>query len=198
MERSALPTVYASILQHDFSMSPAITVRSDGDPKLLVSAIHDILRQIDKNVPMAQAMTMDEIVSSSVAQPRLEAILLGLFGGLALVLATIGIYGVMAYSVSQRTSEIGVRMALGASPSSVLYMVLKHGMELTGVGLAIGFVLAFGLTRLMSKLLFGISATDPATFTAVLVLLAAVAMLACYLPARRATQVDPNVALRYE
>jgi putative ABC transport system permease protein len=198
MDQEVPPAVYGSVLQHDFSMSPSFTVRSSADSTPLISAIRDIVKQIDKDVPIARVMTMDEIVSSSVAQPRLEALLLGLFGGLAMVLATIGIYGVMAYSVSQRTSEIGIRMALGASRSSVLRMVLQQGIRLTGMGLAIGLVLALGLTRLMSKMLFGISATDPATFALVLLLLAVIAMLACYLPARRATKVDPIVALRYE
>jgi putative ABC transport system permease protein len=198
MQENALPTVYASLLQHDFSLSPSITIRTAGDPALLISSIRDILGQIDKNVPMARVMTMDEIMSSSVAQPRLETILLGFFGSLALLLAGIGIYGVIAYSVSQRTSEIGIRMALGASRTSVLRMVLKQGIRLTGIGLAIGLVLAFALTRLMSKMLYGVSATDPATFAVVLFLLAVIAMLACYLPARRATKVDPMIALRYE
>jgi len=198
MQENALPTVYASLLQHDFSLSPSITIRAAGDPTLLVSSIRGILAQIDKNVPMARVMTMNEIMSSSVAQPRLEAILLGFFGSLALLLAGIGIYGVIAYSVSQRTSEIGIRMALGASRFSVLRMVLSQGLRLASMGLGIGLVLALALTRLMSGILFGISPTDPATFVAILVILAIIALLACFLPARRATRVDPMVALRYE
>ena len=198
MDQPAVPMVYGSILQHDAYLFAFITVRSDGDPTLLVPSIRDVLKQIDPNIPMAQIRTMEEIVSSSVAQPRLEAILLGAFGALALILASIGVYGVMAYSVSQRTSEIGIRMALGASRSSVLRMVLSQGIRMTAIGLAIGCVAAIGLTRLMSGLLFGVSPTDPLTFAAVLVVLAAIAMLACYLPARRATKVDPMRALRYE
>jgi len=198
MQENALPTVYASLLQHDFSLSPSITIRAAGDPTLLISSIRGILAQIDKNVPMARVMTMNEIMSSSVAQPRLEAILLGFFGSLALLLAGIGIYGVIAYSVSQRTSEIGIRMALGASRFSVLRMVLSQGLRLASMGLGIGLVLALALTRLMSGILFGISPTDPATFVAILVILAIIALLACFLPARRATRVDPMVALRYE
>jgi putative ABC transport system permease protein len=198
MQQNALPTVYASLLQHDFSLSPSITVRSGGDPALLISSIRDILGQIDKNVPMARVMTLDEVMSSSVAQPRLEAILLGFFGSVALLLAGVGIYGVIAYSVSQRTSEIGIRMALGASRLSVLSMVLSQGLRLTAVGLGIGLALALALTRLMTGILFGISPTDPATFMAILLLLGIIALLACYLPARRATRVDPMVALRHE
>lgn len=198
MEQSAIPVVYASLRQHDFSLSPSVTVRSTSHPELLISFIRDILKQIDVNVPMAQITTMDDIMSSSVAQPRLEAILLGFFGALALLLAGVGIYGVIAYSVSQRTSKIGIRMALGASRPAVLRMVLSQGMRLTGIGLAIGFVLALALTRLMSGVLFGVSPTDPATFIWILLLLATITMLACYLPARRATRVDPMVALRYE
>jgi putative ABC transport system permease protein len=165
---------------------------------LLISSIRDILGQIDKNVPMARVMTLDEVMSSSVAQPRLETILLGFFGSVALLLAGVGIYGVIAYSVSQRTSEIGIRMALGASRLSVLSMVLGQGLRLTAVGLGIGLALALALTRLMTGILFGISPTDPATFMAILLLLGIIALLACYLPARRATRVDPMVALRYE
>ena len=193
-----LPLVYASVLQHDSSMSPSFTVRTDGDPLLVASSIRGVLKQIDKNIPMARVMTMEDTVSNSIAQPRLETILLGLFGALALILASVGIYGVLAYSVSQRTSEIGIRMALGASRSSVLNMVLSQGLRLAGIGMAIGFILALALTRLMTSILFSVSPTDPATFAAVFLVLALIAMLACYLPARRATRVDPMVALRYE
>ncbi len=192
------PVVYGSILQHDFSMSPAFTVRADADPTALVTAVRAALAQVDKNLPMADVSTMDEIMSNSVAQPRLEAVLLGLFGGLAMLLAAVGIYGVMSYSVSQRTSEIGVRMALGAARGDVLLLVCRQGLRLAAVGLAAGLALAFGATRLMSKVLFGVSPTDPLTFGVIIVILAVVALLACYVPARRATRVDPMVALRYE
>jgi len=198
MNEAPLPLVYASVLQHDSNMSPSFAVRTDGDPLLAASSIRSVLKQIDKDIPMARVMTMEDTVSNSVAQPRLETILLGLFGALALILASVGIYGVLAYSVSQRTSEIGIRMALGASRSSVLGMVLGQGLRLTAIGMAIGFVLAVALTRLMASILFSVSPTDPATFAAVFLVLAVIAMLACYLPARRATKVDPLVALRYE
>ena len=198
LDAAPQPMVYASIRQHDTSGNPSFTVRTTGDPKALVSSIRSEIAQIDKGLPMANVTTMEEIMSSSVAQPRLEAVLLGLFGGLAMALAAVGIYGVMSYSVSERTSEIGIRMALGASPASILRMVCKQGLVLTAIGLAAGLGLALGLTRLMSKLLFGVSPTDPMTFVVIVVLLAVVALLACYVPARRATKVDPLVALRYE
>jgi len=198
MNDAPLPLVYASVLQHDSNMSPSFAVRTDGDPLLVATSIRSVLKQIDKDIPMARVMTMEDTVSNSIAQPRLETILLGLFGALALILASVGIYGVLAYSVSQRTSEIGIRMALGAPRSSVLGMVLSQGLRVAGIGMAIGFVLAFALTRLMASILFSVSPTDPATFAVVFLVLAMIAMLACYLPARRATKVDPLVALRYE
>jgi putative ABC transport system permease protein len=198
MNEAPQPLVYASVLQHDSNMSPSFAVRTDGDPLLMASSIRGVLKQIDKNIPLARVMTMEETVSNSIAQPRLETILLGLFGALALILASVGIYGVLAYSVNQRTSEIGIRMALGASRSSVLGMVLSQGLRLAGIGMALGFVLAIALTRLMASILFAVSPTDPATFAVVFLVLASIAMLACYLPARRATKVDPLVALRYE
>jgi putative ABC transport system permease protein len=196
LDKDPAPVVYASTEQHDYSMSPSFTVRSDGDPKALVSSIRSALAQIDKSLPMANVVTMEEIMSTSVAQPRLEAVLLGLFGGLAMLLAAVGIYGVMSYSVSQRISEIGIRMALGANHGDILKMICTQGLRLTVVGLASGLALALAVTRLMSNVLFGVSPTDPLTFFTIVVLLALVALLACYVPARRATRVDPLVALR--
>jgi putative ABC transport system permease protein len=145
---------------------------------------------------------MDEVMSQSVAQPRLEAILLAMFGALAMLLAAVGIYGVMSYTVAQRTSEFGIRMALGASRGTVLKMVVARGLRLTGIGLAAGLItglaLAFIVKRVLARVLFGVSSTDPATFILVAGLLTLVALLACYIPARRATKVDPMIALRYE
>jgi putative ABC transport system permease protein len=192
------PLVYGSILQNDYSAGPAFTVRVKGEPAAIVTAVRTALAQIDKNVPIANVSTMDDIMSTSIAQPRLETVLLGIFGGLAMLLAAVGIYGVMSYSVTQRTSEIGVRMALGASRSQVLLLICKQGLRLATIGLAAGLVLAFGVTRLMSKILFGVSPTDPLTFASIIAILAAVALLACYIPARRATRVDPILALRHE
>jgi putative ABC transport system permease protein len=141
---------------------------------------------------------METVRGESIAQPRFRALLIVLFGAVALALATIGIYGVMAYSVARRTHEIGVRMALGAQSSDVMKLVVRHGMSLTATGLAIGLAGAFALTRLLSAMLYGVSATDPLTFAAVSLALAGAAFCACYLPARRATRIDPIVALRYE
>ncbi|HXE36817.1 MAG TPA: ABC transporter permease [Verrucomicrobiae bacterium] len=176
----------------------ALVVRSGADPASLTSAVREAVQSIDKDQPVFAISTMEKLLSNSVATRRMTLVLLGLFSGLALVLGAIGIYGVISYSVAQRTHEIGIRMALGAPRGDVFRLVVGEGLKLAGVGIAIGIAAALGLARLMSSLLYGISATDFETFTGVAVLLALVALLACYVPARRAMRVDPTVALRYE
>jgi len=153
---------------------------------------------VDASIPVTKLRTMDEVFAASVAQQRFSMVLIGLFGALAIVLAAIGIYGVMGYTVTQRKHEIAVRMALGAKTSNVLQLVMRDGLLLTLIGLLIGLAGAFGLTRLMRTLLFDVKPTDLPTFIAVSAFLIFVAVLACLLPARRATKVDPLVALRYE
>jgi putative ABC transport system permease protein len=175
-----------------------VLVRTATPPLSLVPAIRDVLHQMDKDQPMAKISSMDQLVANSVARSRFTMLLLSAFAGLALVLACIGIYGVMAYSVAQRTHEIGIRLALGAQRDDVLRLVLKRGARLALVGVGIGLAVALLLTRLMSALLYGIGASDPLTFAADAMLLTFVALLACYIPARRAMRVDPIVALRYE
>lgn len=153
---------------------------------------------MDKDLPIFSAKTMEEYLSASVSSPRFNTTLLTIFAAVALVLTIVGLYGVMSYSVAQRTNEIGIRLALGAQPMDVLGMIVKQGLKFVLLGVGIGLVGAFALMRLLSGLLFGVTTKDPVTFAAVSLLLALVALLACYLPARRATKVDPMVALRCE
>jgi len=173
-------------------------VRTAGNPTDLAAPIREIVAALDPNQPVANIRTMTDVVAGTVAPRRFNMLLFTLFAALALLLATLGIYGVMAYSVAQRTHEIGVRMALGAQPGDVLRLVIGKGMTLTLIGVALGIAIALALTRLMATLLFGVSPTDLITFAAVSAFLIVIALLACYLPARRATKVDPLVALRYE
>jgi putative ABC transport system permease protein len=185
-------------LRQDVKNDMDLIVKSRLDSSSLTSEIRSVVATVDKDQPIFAIATMNKILSDDVAAPRLTLVLLGLFSTLAVILAAIGIYGVISYSVAQRTHEIGVRMTLGAQPRDVLRMVLGQGGKIALVGIAIGIVAAFGLTRLMSGLLFSVSASDPATFAAVAGLLVLVAIFACYIPARRALRVDPMVALRYE
>jgi putative ABC transport system permease protein len=175
-----------------------ILIHTSNDPKSIVSALRQAVWSIDPNQPISNVNTLEQIVSDSIAQPRLNMLLMMLFGGLALLLSAVGIYGLLSYAVTQRTQEMGIRMALGANVTDVLKLVLKQGMFLALIGVAIGLAGAFALTRLMRGLLFGVTPTDTTIFAGVAVVLTAVALLACYLPARRATKVDPLVALRYE
>ena len=177
---------------------PVVVLRTTGDPQRLISIVRAKVRELDRDVPISNVNTMEQLLAQSVAQRRFGMFLVGIFAALALVLAMIGIYGVVSYSVAQRTSEIGVRMALGASATDVLKMVLKNGMTLALIGVGLGLAAAFAATRLMASLLFEVKPTDIATFAIVSVGLILVALLACYLPARRAMKVDPLVALRYE
>jgi putative ABC transport system permease protein len=189
--------VYESSLQ-DPPDSMDLLVKSNVDPAAMTSAIRAVVASIDKDQPIFDISTMNEVVTNSVSTRRITLILLGLFSALALLLAAIGIYGVISYSVAQRTHEIGIRMALGAHRGDVLRMVLKQGGKIAIVGVAIGIVAAIALTRLMARLLFSVSSFDPLTFAGVAILLTIVALAACYIPARRAMRVDPIVALRYE
>jgi predicted permease len=175
-----------------------IFVRAAVPPMLLVNAVQRAIWSVDKDQPITDIAPLNQKVAATTSQPRFFTVLLGIFGALAVILAAVGAYGVLAYMVRQRTNELGIRMALGAQPGDLLTMVLSQGCRVALLGLAIGFVGALLTTRLLSSLLFGVKATDPAAFIAAAVLLSVVALLASYLPARRATKVDPMVALRYE
>ena len=175
-----------------------LIIRTEGRPESLVSAVRTQVRELDSDLPVTRVMPMTEVVARSVWKERLYTSLFGVFAAVALILATVGIYGVMSYVVTQRTREIGLRMALGAQPSDVMKMVVGHGVLVAVIGIGAGVVAAIGLTRLMSSLLFNITATDPITFVAVSVVLAGVALAASFVPARRAAKVDPMIALRYE
>ena len=177
----------------------SFVVRTEGTSAgAIASSIRSTVGDLDPSVPVFQLQTMSDVVADSLVRPRFLSMLLGAFSAIALSLAAIGIYGVMAYSVTQRTQEIGVRVALGATTRNVLAMVVGEGLKMTVVGLAVGLTGAFALTRLMASLLFEVSATDPITFAMVGFVLTAVGLLACFVPARRAAKVDPMVALRYE
>ena len=184
--------------QQDRWPAMSLVVRSSVEPASLAGSVRQIVNEVDKSVPVADVKTMDHVVSESITQPRFNLFLLGLFGAVAMVLSAAGIYGVTAYTVTQRTHELGIRIALGAQVGDVLKMILGQGMAVIGVGLVVGLAAAFGLTRLLRTLLFGVGENDPLTFVAITLVLVLVALIACYIPARRATKVDPLVALRAE
>jgi predicted permease len=178
--------------------SVAVVLRTQGDPTTVMNSVRQAVAEIDSRELVYNVQTMNQVVSNSFAARRLSMLLLAVFASLALVLACVGIYGVISYLVGQRTHEIGVRVALGAQQSDVLKLVLGHGAKMALLGVAVGLLAALALTRLMSNQLFGVSPHDPLTFAAVATLLMLVALAACYLPARRATRVDPIIALRHD
>lgn len=192
------PQMYLSYEQVGFFAPRYLVVKTDVEPSSLAATVRQAVWEIDKDQPVSNIQTMEEVVSESIARQRFSMLLLAIFAGVALVLAAVGIYGVMSYSVAQRTHEIGIRMALGAQTGAVLKLAVGHGLKLLIAGIVIGLGAAFLLTRLMSTLLFGVTPTDPLTFTAISLILLAVGLIASYIPARRATKVNPLAALRYE
>jgi putative ABC transport system permease protein len=176
----------------------SLVVRTQSDPTSMAGAVKQQLWKVDPQLPLTKVETMDEVAAGSFAARRFNMLLLVIFAGLALVLAAVGIYGVMSYAVTQRTQEIGIRMALGARAIDVLRLIIRNGMSLVVIGVVIGLAGSVALTRLLVTLLFGVTPTDMLTFVTVSAVLIVVALVACYLPARRATKVDPLVALRYE
>jgi putative ABC transport system permease protein len=195
--RQAIPAYYFPLGQQQF-MDVALAIRTANDPSPVVEAVRREVSALDKDLPLTQIETLDEIAFSAVAGPRLTLLLVAVFAALAIVLASVGIYGVMAYAINQRVQEIGIRMALGAQRRDVLRMILMQGARLALAGLIAGLAGAMALTRLLGNLLYGITPTDPLTFAAVGALGLAVALAASYIPARRAMAVDPSMALRYE
>jgi putative ABC transport system permease protein len=173
-------------------------LHTSGDPHSLIGAVRAAVRDIDPSLPLAQVRTMDEVLAGARSRPRFLTTLLGLFSFTALLLASVGLFGVISYSVTRRMTEFGIRMAMGAKSSDVLGLVISQGLKLAGVGVLAGAIGALALTRLIKGLLFGVSSFDPLTFCAMALLLGAVTVAACIIPARRATKVDPLIALRYE
>jgi putative ABC transport system permease protein len=192
------PQMYLSYVQAGFFAPRHLIISTSVEPLSLAASVRRAVWEIDKDQPVSNIRTMEEVMSESIARQRFSMLLLGIFAAVALILAAVGIYGVMSYSVAQRTREIGIRMALGARRSDVLKLTVGGGLKLVLIGVVIGLGAAFVLTRLMSSLLFGVSATDPVTFVIISLVLMCVAALASYIPARRATKIDPMIALRYE
>jgi putative ABC transport system permease protein len=193
------PTLTVYLPYYGASWSPMqFIVHMTGDPTAKVGTVRSILAEIDPTLPISSIQTLDEIVGDSVAGRRFYMLMLALFAGVAIVLALAGIYGVQSYSVSRRTSEIGVRVAMGATHEDVIRQIVRQGMRPAVIGTAFGLIAAFGIARLLSSLLFGIGSSDPLTYLGVAILLLTAALVACYLPALRAVRVDPVVALREE
>jgi putative ABC transport system permease protein len=199
MDQDAPLHIYLPLAQRN-SSKVGLVVRTAGDPLALASTVERAIHALDKDLPVT-SRSMDQLMGNAIARQRLTLALLAGFALLALLLAGVGIYGVMSYAVAQRTHELGIRLALGAQTSNVLRLVIKHGMGLAGAGVIIGLAVALTLAKLLtsfSALLYGVKATDPTTFALISLLLLAVALLACWIPARRATKVDPLQALRRE
>jgi putative ABC transport system permease protein len=197
LSESPRPQIYIPTMQLTRSIA-ILVIRAKGDPLTLAKTIRQEVAAIDRNQPVLDIGTMEEVLSDSVADSRFQMTLLAIFAAVALILAATGVYSVMAYAVARRTHEMGIRLALGARGRDVLKLVMGQGMRLALAGMGIGLAAAFGLTRLMRGLLYGVGALDPLTFIAVPLLLAGVAIIACYVPARRAMRVDPLTALRSE
>jgi putative ABC transport system permease protein len=197
LDREAPMQIYLPVAQFSTTVM-SLVVRTSGDALAMAGAVKKEIHEIDKDLAAFEVATIDELLAETIALRRFSMTLLIIFALVAMSLAAIGIYGVISYSISQGTHELGVRIALGATASDILKLVLKQGMAMTGLGMAIGLVAAYGLTRLLSSLLYDVTATDPATFAIVSALLAGVALAATYIPARRATRIDPMVALRHE
>ncbi|MGH9731571.1 MAG: FtsX-like permease family protein, partial [Candidatus Acidiferrales bacterium] len=192
------PEIYFPYQQWDYFAPGYIAVRTAGDPMSVANAVREQVWAVDKDQPVTGVMPLETMLADYLAPRELQSSLLGAFAGFALLLAALGIYAVLAFSVTQRTQEIGVRVALGAQQSDILRGILAQGLKLAGLGVLIGVAGALALSQLLASLLFGVSAADPLTFAAVAAVLITVALLACYIPARRAMRVDPMVALRYE
>jgi len=191
------PVAYLPLTQN-YSPAAIILVRTSGRPEAVISNVRSQVQQLDSNLALTNVQTIGEVIDQGLWAPRMGAALLAVFGGLALILAIIGVYGVLSYSVNQQTREIGIRMAMGAQTGRVLRLVVGQGMRLACAGLILGLLVAFAAMRVLGSLLFGVSSHDPLTFVGVSLVLALAAVLACYIPARRATKVDPIIALRYE
>lgn len=198
LQADPYPGMFLPYSQTKSSVPLVFAIRSASDPSAVAAAVRQELRQVDAQLPIYDVKTMNQVLYTATARPRFLTFLLVAFAGVAVLLAAIGIYGIMSYTVAQSTREIGIRAALGAQRRDLLRMVLGSGLKLTLIGTTFGVVAALALTRLMSNVLFGVSATDPWTFAGVAALLVIVALFASYLPARRATKIDPLVALRYE
>src|SRR6266540_7273261 len=197
LDQAAEPMSYWPIAQLPYSFM-TFTLRTRGDSTTVAAAVRNVIQTLDPQQPVGEVRTLDSLVGNSIARQRFNTLLLTVFAVVALLLSAIGIYGVMSYAVTARTQEIGVRTALGATASDILRLVIKRGMTLALSGIGAGLLAAFALTRFLKNLIFGVSVTDPWTFTLIIVLLLAAALLACWLPARRATKVDPMIALRCE